>query len=83
MPCSTDPELHMDVCTYLAPLDEKEVQRNWLFLGREIQGEVAPHIWKLFGSLSGPSLASNPAAPCLEGVIGGVCAVKLVVERVP
>lgn len=22
----------MDVCTYLTPLDEKEVQRNWLFL---------------------------------------------------
>lgn len=83
----------MDVCTYLAPSDEKEVQRNWLFFfvsGKKEKkknrtgGEVAPHIWKLFRSLLfRPFPRFKSCSPVSGRSYWGVCAVKLAVERVP
>lgn len=73
LPWSRDPELHMDVCTYLAPLDEKEVQRNWVFSGVGNQGEAAPHIWKLFRSvLALPSRLQILQPHVWKELLGGV-----------
>lgn len=73
----------MDVCTYLAPLDEKEVQRNWVFSGVGNRGKRPPTSGSSFG-LSWPfPHVFKSCSPMSGRSYWGVCTVKLAVERVP
>lgn len=61
------PQLHTGAFTYLLPSDEKEVRRNWRFK----KGKQSPHLEALLVPFAA-SLASDPPAPGLEEVSGGV-----------